>query len=50
MLDFDAAVRDPANPVALRPDILFQNDGLHMSPAGYKLVAEAVPAPLFRER
>jgi lysophospholipase L1-like esterase len=48
VLDFDAAVRDPANPVALRPDIMFQNDGLHMNPAGYALIAESVPLRLFR--
>jgi len=47
VLDFDAAVRDPANPVQLRQDILFQNDGLHMSPAGYKLIADSVDLRLF---
>jgi lysophospholipase L1-like esterase len=47
VLDFDAAVRDPANPLQLRQDILYQNDGLHMTPAGYALLAEAVDLRLF---
>ncbi len=50
VLDFDAAVRDPANPIQLRQDILFQNDGLHMNPAGYKLIADSIPAQLFWHR
>jgi lysophospholipase L1-like esterase len=47
VLDFDAAVRDPADPRQLRLDIQYQNDGLHMTPAGYKLIADAVDLRLF---
>ena len=46
VLDFDAAVRDPA-----RPDHLAaaydSGDGLHLSPAGYRVLANAVPLSLF---
>jgi len=46
VLDFDAAVRDPA-----RPDHLAaaydSGDGLHLSPAGYRLLAATVPLSLF---
>ncbi len=41
VVDFDAALRDPA-----RPDHLLKaldNDGLHPSTAGYKAMADAVP-------
>jgi len=41
VVDFDAALRDPA-----RPDHLLKaldNDGLHPSPAGYDAMADAVP-------
>ena len=41
VVDFDAALRDPA-----RPDHLLKaldNDGLHPSPAGYRAMADAVP-------
>ncbi|MFC4008890.1 SGNH/GDSL hydrolase family protein [Nonomuraea purpurea] len=46
VIDFDRAVRDPAEPGRLLPrfDI---GDHLHLSPAGYKALAEAVPARLF---
>jgi lysophospholipase L1-like esterase len=46
VVDFDAAVRDPANPRALLPaaDV---GDHLHLNPAGYKMLADAVPARLF---
>ena len=50
VLDFDAAVRDAADPRALRPDLVFQNDGLHLNPAGYALLAEAIPLRLFVRR
>jgi lysophospholipase L1-like esterase len=41
ILDFDRAVRDPANPDRLNPKY---DDGehLHLSPAGYKRIAETV--------
>ena len=47
VLDFDAAVRDPA-----RPDHLAaaydSGDGLHLSPAGYRALAAAIPLSLFQ--
>ena len=47
VLDFDAVVRDSA-----RPDHLAagydSGDGLHLSPAGYRALAAAVPLSLFQ--
>ncbi|WP_250035476.1 SGNH/GDSL hydrolase family protein [Paractinoplanes maris] len=40
--DFDAAVRDPAVPRQLRPDY-DTGDHLHLNPAGYRAIAQAVP-------
>ncbi len=47
VVDFDAAVRDPANPRQLLPaaDV---GDHLHLNPTGYRMLAEAVPLKLFR--
>jgi lysophospholipase L1-like esterase len=45
VIDFDAAMRDPAQPTRLRPEL--DNDGLHPSIAGYRAMAEAVPLELF---
>jgi lysophospholipase L1-like esterase len=46
VIDFDQAARDPANPRQLLPgaDV---GDHLHLNPAGYKLLADTVPAKLF---
>jgi lysophospholipase L1-like esterase len=46
VVDFDAAVRDPANLRQLAPayDV---GDHLHMNPAGYAALARAVPLRLF---
>jgi len=46
-LDFDAAVRDPARPDHLAP-AYDSGDGLHLSPAGYRVLAAAIPLSLFR--
>jgi len=48
VLDFDAAVRDPADPRRLAPafDV---GDHLHLNPAGYQALAGAVPLRLFRD-
>jgi lysophospholipase L1-like esterase len=47
VLDFDAAVRDP-----VRSDHLASaydsGDGLHLSPAGYRVLAAAIPLSLFQ--
>ncbi|MFP8906447.1 SGNH/GDSL hydrolase family protein [Streptomyces atacamensis] len=47
VIDFDRAVRDPAAPERLRPD-LHDGDWLHLNPAGYGRLAAAVPGRLFR--
>jgi len=41
VIDFDAAVRDPANPSALLP-AYDSGDHLHPSPAGYQAMANAI--------
>jgi lysophospholipase L1-like esterase len=46
VLDLDAAVRDPANPTQLLP-AYDSGDKLHLSPAGYQKMAEAVDLSLF---
>ncbi|WP_245646576.1 GDSL-type esterase/lipase family protein [Sphingomonas soli] len=45
VVDFDAVMRDPANPLVLRAD-LDSGDGLHPSMMGYQVMAEAVPLSL----
>jgi lysophospholipase L1-like esterase len=45
VLDFDQAVRDPGNPRRLLPRFDC-GDHLHLSPAGYQALANAVPARL----
>ena len=47
VIDLDRAARDPANPRQLLPayDV---GDHLHLNPAGYKALADAVPARLFK--
>jgi lysophospholipase L1-like esterase len=49
VVDFDAAVRDPAHLLRLLPayDV---GDHLHMNRHGYKALADAVPAGLFLDR
>lgn len=46
VLDFDAAVRDPAQPDRLLPGYDC-GDHLHLSPAGYRVMGSAVPLSLF---
>lgn len=49
VIDLDAALRDPANPLHLMP----QNDSgdhLHPSEAGHRMMAEAVDLTLFKTR
>jgi lysophospholipase L1-like esterase len=46
VIDFDAAVRDPASPGQLLP-AFDCGDHLHPSPAGYKAMAESIPLSLF---
>lgn len=47
VIDFDAAVRDPADPAQIREGY-HNGDFLHGSDAGYRAMAEAVPLALFR--
>jgi len=47
VLDFDMTVRDPTRPDHLAP-AYDTGDGLHLSPAGYRALAEAVPLSLFQ--
>jgi lysophospholipase L1-like esterase len=47
VLDFDLAVRDPAEPRRLSPGY-DEGDHLHLNPAGYRALADAVPVHLFR--
>lgn len=46
VIDFDAAVRDPATPRRLLPGVDV-GDHLHLNPTGYRALAEAVPTRLF---
>lgn len=48
VIDFDRAARDPQSPRTLRPS-LDVGDHLHLNPAGYRTLADAVPARLFRD-
>lgn len=47
VLDFDRAVRDPADPRRLAP-AFDAGDHLHLNPAGYRALADSVPLHLFR--
>jgi lysophospholipase L1-like esterase len=49
VIDFDARMRDPANPSRLSPAI-DSGDGLHPSLAGYRMMGDAVPLALLRTR
>ena len=44
-IDFDSAVRDPANSVNLLP--AYNSDNLHITPAGYSAMADAIDLGLF---
>ncbi len=47
VIDFDAALRDPADPERIRPE-LDSGDHLHPNDAGVAALAAAVPLRLFR--
>jgi lysophospholipase L1-like esterase len=49
VVDFDGAARDPAHPTVIAP-ALDSGDHLHLNPAGYKALADAVDVRLFRRR
>jgi lysophospholipase L1-like esterase len=49
-IDFDAAVRDPADPTKFKAEYfpgVNANDWLHLNPAGYKAMADAIDLNLF---
>ncbi len=46
VVDFDAVVRDPAEPRRLLP-VADEGDHLHLNPTGYRMLADVVPARLF---
>ena len=48
LVDFDALMRDPAKSTHLRADV--DNDGLHPSLAGYRVMAEAFPVEVLDRR
>jgi lysophospholipase L1-like esterase len=48
VVDFDAVVRDPADPSRQRPESA-SFDGVHPGPAGLRLMAEAVPVHLLEQ-
>jgi lysophospholipase L1-like esterase len=50
VIDFDAAVRDPADPTKFKAEYhpgLNANDWLHLNPAGYHAMADAIDLNLF---
>lgn len=49
VIDFDAAIRDPARPSKMRAD-LQSGDWLHPNDAGYRVMGDAVDLSLFGER
>jgi len=48
MIDLDRAVRDPDHPERMLP-ALDSGDGLHPSPAGFRVMADAFPLVLFEK-
>lgn len=49
VIDFDAALQDPTNPLRLRPE-LDSGDHLHPDDAGYEVMADAIELSLFGVR
>jgi lysophospholipase L1-like esterase len=49
VIDFDAVTRDPERPTRLSPQV-DSGDHLHPSPAGYRIMAEAIDLALFVSR
>jgi len=47
VIDFDATMRDPANPKRLKAD-LQSGDWLHPNDAGYKVMADSIDLKLFK--
>ena len=49
VVDFDAIVRDPTDPSRLNP-IYDHGDHIHLNPAGYQAIADAIPLRYFYDR
>jgi lysophospholipase L1-like esterase len=49
VVDFDAAVRDPAAPTKLLPQYN-SGDNLHLNDAGYQVMANAVDLAMFKKK
>ena len=49
LIDFDAAMRDPAHPAQVKP-ALQRGDHLHPNDAGYAAMADAIDLRLFSEK
>ncbi len=47
VVDFDAAVRDPANPKSFKNEMQ-SGDHLHPSDAGYQAMADAIDLSIFK--
>jgi lysophospholipase L1-like esterase len=48
VIDFDVIARDPSNPIKLSPAV-DSGDHLHLSAAGYKIIAESIDLSLFQK-
>ncbi|MGA2916316.1 MAG: GDSL-type esterase/lipase family protein [Sedimentisphaerales bacterium] len=48
VIDFNPAVSDPADPNKLNAAYLYQNDYLHLNPAGYQAMANSIDLYLFK--
>lgn len=48
MIDFEAAVRDPAHPTRMLP-AFDSGDHLHPNDAGMQAMANAIPLEIFRD-
>ena len=49
VVDFDAVVRDPTDPTRINP-IYDHGDHIHLNPAGYQAIANAIPLRYFYDR
>ncbi len=47
VIDFDRAVRNPQDTAVMKADYLFENDWLHLNPAGYEAMGGCVDLSLF---
>ena len=50
VIDFAAAVSDPADPEAMQQRFLFENDWLHLNALGYETMGKAIDLRLFKQK